>query len=321
MPKPNRPASLLPAAPARGASSRRPLRFIALALGGLVLGALSTTPALAQPGWGGWGGGWGGGGWGRDPWDGPMDRPSASRSRKDPREGRVQVSRFVRDDAAASILGHGSIKVVSEQKDGPQQDWVAPERRARFEAAVVDSLVSAGYDTLNVKGPDTQVASLTIRQRVLVPAEAKRNPVSGSAAMSVGTYGQSYGLAVNVDLTKPLPALISTRLDLRIRDKADGKVLWEGNAEIATYEGSDEGSDAAIATKLARALLDGFPDGQPVTVPVTEIGIPKSAETAHAAPDPTWADDPQSDDAQGDATPDDAQDTAQDTQSQAVSND
>lgn len=239
----------------------------------LALGTLACTPALAQPGWGG--SGWGGrGGWGRSAWDSPMPMPRSSASSRDPRDGRVQVSRFVRADGAAEILGHGSIKVVSEQKDGPETDWVGPDRRSRFEAAVVNSLVGAGYDTLNTAGADTQVAEVTIHQRVLVPAEGKRNPVSGAAAMSVGTYGQSYGLAVNVDLTKPRTALVSTRMDLRIRDRADGKVLWEGNAEIATYEDDDKWSDAAIATKLSDALLDGFPDGQPVTVPITEIGIP-----------------------------------------------
>lgn len=274
--------------------ARRPLAACGM---GLLLGALIASPALAQPGWGGgWGGGWGrpgwgGDGWGYPGWGGPIGSPRTNRSSKDPREGRVQVSRFVRDDSAADILGHGPIKVIAATKDGPETDWVAPERRARFEAAVVNSLISAGYDTLNVTSPDTQVATVTIRQRVLVPAEAKRNPVSGSAAMSVGTYGQSYGLAVNVDLTKPRTALISTRMDLRILDRANGKILWEGNAEIATYEGDDDWSDAAIATKLSEALLDGFPDGQPVTVPVTEIGVPTHPEVL---PDPQDA--PQSED-------------------------
>ncbi|MCJ2182982.1 hypothetical protein MTR62_09790 [Novosphingobium sp. 1949] len=239
---------------------------------GLALGLALAAPASAQPGWGGGWGGWGGrGGWG---WDDPM-MPAArpSRSAKDPRDGHVQVARFVRDDAAAQALGHGSIKVVAARSDEPESDWVGPDRRSRFEAAAESALIGAGYDTLRTAGPDVQIATVKIRQRVLVPAELKRSPVSGSAAMSVGTYGQSYGLAVNVDLTKPRTALVSTRMDLRILDHADGTVLWEGHAEIATYEGDDKWTDDAIATKLADALLDRFPEGQPVTVPVTEVGI------------------------------------------------
>lgn len=252
--------------------------------------ALLISPALAQPGWGSRYGGWGGyggyGGWRGPGWSGPIApmAPRSSRREKDPRDGRVQVSRFVRADTLAEALGHGPIKVVTTAQDnGPEGDWVDPAERARFEAAVVNSLVNAGYDTLNTTGPDTQVAALTIRQRVLVPAEMDHKPVSGAAAVSVGTLGTAYGLSVNVDMSKPRTALVSTRLELTIRDRAEGKVLWEGNAEMATYEGDEDWSEAAIATRLADALLDRFPDGEPVTVPVTEIGIPEAPEVL---PDP-----------------------------------
>lgn len=261
----------------------------AVPIGILCLGALLAVPAQAQPGWGGYG--WGRPGW-NDPWGGPSF-PSSTGHRKDPRDGRIQVSRFVRDDATAARLGHGYVTVTSKNFDGEGGDWVAPENRARFEAAVENSLINAGYDTLGQPGPDSQVATLSIRQRVLVPAEAKRNPVSGSAAVSVGTYGQAYGLALNLDLTKPLPALISTRVDLSIRDRADGSVLWEGNAEIATYEGDDDWSEDKIATRLAEALLDGFPEGQPVTVPVTEIGIPEHPPVMPMAPEDETAESPE----------------------------
>ncbi|MFD2403142.1 hypothetical protein [Novosphingobium soli] len=91
------------------------------------------------------------------------------------------------------------------------------------------------------------------------PAEEKRSPVSGTAAMEVGTYGQSYGLGINVDLSKPRSALVATRLDARIVERESGKVLWEGYATIATREGDDKWPDGMIATKLAGALFDGFP--------------------------------------------------------------
>jgi hypothetical protein len=62
-----------------------------------------------------------------------------------------------------------------------------------------------------------------------------------------------------VDLTKPLPPLIETRLEARIRDKASGVVLWEGRADIDTREGDDRWNDQAVAARLAEALFDGFP--------------------------------------------------------------
>jgi hypothetical protein len=82
--------------------------------------------------------------------------------------------------------------------------------------------------------------------------------------MGISNRGSAYGLAVNVDLTKPRTALIGTRLDTRIVDKTSGKVLWEGYATIATREGDDKWPDYRIAGKLASALFDGFPKADPV---------------------------------------------------------
>ncbi|MCJ2177340.1 DUF4136 domain-containing protein [Novosphingobium album (ex Hu et al. 2023)] len=221
---------------------------------------LTSPPAQAQhaP----WGPGWGSPGWGSQGWDGPVDARMLRNHSRDSREGRVQVSRFVTAAPAAQELGHGAITVESESGDGP---WIGQTERAAYEAAIVDALVGAGYDTRQPGHQDAQVAKLQISRQVLVPAETKRSPVSGSAAVSVGSHGYSgYGLAVNVDLTKPLPALVSTRLDARILDKASGQVLWEGYATVATYEGDDDWNEGRIATKLALALFDNFPKAEAI---------------------------------------------------------
>lgn len=202
-----------------------------------------------------------------------MNGPIRNSHVRDPREGRVEVSRFVAAGPAVEKLGHGPVTVESESGDGP---WVDTSQRNAYEAAIVDALVGAGYDTRHPGDAQAQIAKLRITRQVLVPAEDKKSPVSGSAAVSVGTRGSAYGLAVNVDMTKPRSALVSTRLDARIVDKTSGQVLWEAYATIATYEGDDKWSDGMIATKLARALFDNFPKadtivpvGQPV--PVAEI--------------------------------------------------
>ena len=67
-------------------------------------------------------------------------------------------------------------------------------------------------------------------------------------------------MAVNIDLSKPRSALISTTLEARIRDRASGRVLWEGRADIATRQGDEHWPATAIATRLAAALFDRFPD-------------------------------------------------------------
>jgi len=84
--------------------------------------------------------------------------------------------------------------------------------------------------------------------------------VRGQASLGVSNRGTMMGLAVQVDGSKPRRALIETRLEVRLRDRASGKVLWEGRAQMYAREGDDKWTDDAIATRLARALLGGFPD-------------------------------------------------------------
>jgi hypothetical protein len=215
-----------------------------------VLLALVSAPAQARPG------GWGGPGWGEPGWDGPRASRDRAASRDRSREGRVEVNRFVAEGDAAQALGHGTI-TVSSGTEG--QDYVPQGNRAAFEAAVVDQLVHAGYETAHAQPAGRQLAELKVTQTVVEPAEARRKPVSGEVAMSVGNRGAAYGMALNVDLTKPLPPLVSTKLEARIRDRATNAVLWEGRAEVATREGDEKWSDQAIAARLAEALFDGFP--------------------------------------------------------------
>lgn len=222
------------------------------------MAAMLFSPSLAdaRPG------GWGTPGWDRSgPYGAFPDRPPART--RDSRDGQVEVSRFVVAGDAALTLGHGPVAVKSESGDA---SWVDAGKRTIYEAAIENALVGAGYDTLH-SGAGGQVAQLRISRQVLVPAEEKRSPVSGTAAMEVGTRGSAYGLGINVDLSKPRAALVSTRLDTRIVDAASGKVLWEGYATIATREGDGDWTDDRIANKLAAALFDNFPKADTVTAP------------------------------------------------------
>jgi len=181
---------------------------------------------------------------------GPQSRQS------DDREGRVTVARFVGKGDAASRLGHGPafVKVLANDDSMPDAS-----EQAIFEAAVIDRLVGAGYDTLRPEGDDGQMVELRILHAVLTPQEAPHKPVSGEMAVGVSNRGSMVGMAVNVDLTKPRKALLSTRLEARIRDQASGEVLWEGRAEIATRDGDEDWGEDAIAHRLAQVLFSGFP--------------------------------------------------------------
>ena len=172
-----------------------------------------------------------------------------------PPEGRVEVSRFVAEGDAAKALGHGVVTVT-----GAPTGSGADSRELRtYEAAVIDQLAQLGYRTDAPADSASQITELHIGHDVVVPQEQKRSPVSGEMAVGVSNRGSAYGLALNVDLTKPRGALIATRLEVRIRDKATGAALWEGRADIVTREGEEKWSDGVIAAKLAAALFDHFP--------------------------------------------------------------
>jgi len=217
----------------------------------LVAALAATAPATAQPGWGrpGWGaspyGGWG------------ASRMQPRSDVRDSREERVDAAHFVADDAG-DALGQGPIAVVAAPEDGGTVQ--TPGDRAYYEAAVIDQLVKAGYDTRTPDPEGGQVAELRIVRETLVPQEEKRKPVSGEAMVGVSNRGTMTGMAIAVDLSKPKKALVSTRLEARLRDRATGKALWEGRAEIATREGDSKWTDQAIAGRLAAALFANFPD-------------------------------------------------------------
>ena len=220
---------------------RHPLTLAALVL-------FAATPALARPG--GWGPGWGMSA--MDPWGGSRLGARSSSSRDD-REGKVDAASFAAD-GARDTLGHGAITVSTIT--GSTNNAGEP---ASYEAALIDQLVKAGYDTTAQSPASGQRAEIRIVRDTLVPEEQKRKPVSGAMSVGTGTYGSSVGMALALDFSKPRKALLSTRMEVRIIDVATDKPLWEGRAEIATRDGDSRWNEQAIATRLAAALFNRFP--------------------------------------------------------------
>ena len=188
-------------------------------------------------------------------WDSPMDqrigRQNAEPSRK------VEVEAFQAADAAA-LLGKGPITVAAAE--GAEAEWKLPV----YEAAVVDQLAKLGYQTAVSGAEGGQVAQIGIRHEQVMPEEPKRKPVSGAMEVGVSNRGNYTAMALNIDLTKARKAIVSTRLDVRIRDKATNRVLWEGHAETQTREDDDGLDNGAVAARLASALFAKFADAQVV---------------------------------------------------------
>lgn len=202
------------------------------------------APAPAQPGV------WGDRGWATA----PGGYASSARAASPSREGKVQVARFVTEDPAlAAALGKGTVSVVEAAATSP----VDAREMATFQAAVIDALAGAGYQTATPDG--AHVVEVRVLHSIAEPQEAPRKPVSGEMAVGVSNRGSMMGLGINIDLTKPKGALVSTRLEARIKDRASGAVLWEGRADILTRQGDARWNDQKIADRLAAALFEGFP--------------------------------------------------------------
>ena len=227
------------------------MRLIAVSLLGLSL--VVAIPADAQNRQQ-----WGGDRWGSS-WDRQTSRIEARSNTAQSREGRVSAEHFL-GDGAASLLGQGAIRVAALPDSTPESRDLLT-----YEAATLDRLVLAGYDTLlaNDGANDTsgQVAEIRIRQLVAEPAEARRNPVSGEGSVMVSNRGSAVGMAVGVDFTKPRTALIATHMDLQIKDRASGAVLWEARAQMTTREGDTAWGPDEVAASLSAALFEGFPSG------------------------------------------------------------
>lgn len=228
---------------------------------------LAGAPAAlhAQP-YGGWGGGgWGRGGWGGDPF-GPYGADSRnSRTGSEPSK-KVEVTTFRAADAG-SALAQGPIVIAAVAPDGydGSEDNVEPDAKLPvYEAAVVDQLAGHGYNTATSGAEGGQVAEVAVSHSVVQPEEAPHKPVSGAMSTTISNRGSGVGLALAVDLSKPKKAIIGTRLEVRIRDKATRRVLWEGHAEGVAREGEAGLDNTAVATRLATALFAKFPEGTEV---------------------------------------------------------
>jgi len=171
----------------------------------------------------------------------------------DSREGKVQVERFRADNLAPDALGHGVIglKAMPGSSDSREE--------ATYQAAVIDQLARAGYTTNAPAPAGGQVAEVRVTHDVVRPEEPRRSPVSGETTVGVSNRGSMFGMAINVDLSKPAKALVSTRLEARIRDRATNTVLWEGRADIVTRDGDRRWTQQKIASRLAGALFEDFP--------------------------------------------------------------
>lgn len=220
-----------------------PSRSSLLTIAVVAVLATTGTALMAEPG-----------PWGRSGWD---DSPGWGRAgiRQAPSlEGRIEVARFRAEGAALDPSGPIAVGPMADQESAGD-----PRVNATFQAAVESKLLASGFVASPGDASAGPIAEVRVVRNEAAPAEEKRKPLSGEMSMGVSNHGTMLGLGLRYDATKPKRALISTRLETRIKDRTTGAVLWEGRAEIVTREGDNKWDDQAIADKLAKVLFDGFP--------------------------------------------------------------
>lgn len=171
----------------------------------------------------------------------------------------VSTSSFRAADAG-DRLGHGGIVATSDDADSGLESGLPV-----YEHAVMDALGRIGYQVGAEQTGGGQVAEIAVSHSEVQPAEAPHKPVSGSMSTVFSNRGSGIGLGLNIDLSKPKGAIVSTRLSVRIRDRATNEVLWEGRAETTARADREDGLDhGKIADKLAGALFKNFPEAAQV---------------------------------------------------------
>lgn len=94
---------------------------------------------------------------------------------------------------------------------------------------------------------------------------ARRSPVTIGIGGGTGGYGGGVGLGASFGLGGQRSGdSVVTRLSVQLRERAGGRVVWEGRAE-----GESAVSDAASVDRLADALFRDFPgeSGRTISVP------------------------------------------------------
>lgn len=173
--------------------------------------------------------------------------------------GPVQVTRFHAEDTSA--LGKGAIAVEpAPGSDGRSLEWQT------YRGAVMRQLIRLGYVEA-APGSSGQVALMKL-VRTTLPPVGGQGPVSVGVGGSTGSYGSGVGLGVGINLTPGAKSRIETELAVSIRERAAGRVLWEGRASFIVGESSPLAATALAAPKMSEALFLDFPGRSGETIEV-----------------------------------------------------
>lgn len=181
--------------------------------------------------------------------------------------GPVAVTRFHVPDAFAPVPGVARMPIRVTAAAGI--DPAGLEVRS-YESAVAGELARLGFA---VAAADVPADAGSAVAEVKISRE--QDGAGGTAPVRVGfngasgSYGSGVGMGIAIPLGRAGAPPVTTTLVVRIRDRADGKALWEGRAAFTAAAASPLAQTQLAAPKLAAALFAGFPgnSGETIQVP------------------------------------------------------
>ncbi len=160
--------------------------------------------------------------------------------------------------SAAPPPNGGTIAIEPKAADG-EDDPSMP----LFVAAASEALTAKGFTIFDDPAHAAYLAELTLR-RAGVGTGLGRDP-NGESVGLAGT-----GVAVPLSTgNSSVVTLQRTQLEIRIRHREDGSVVWDGTAVTVRPAGTQKGTSQTVASDLSKALLDSYP-----TEPKGNIGVP-----------------------------------------------
>jgi hypothetical protein len=159
--------------------------------------------------------------------------------------------------AAAPPTG-GTVVIQPKTADGAD-DPSLPS----FADAASAALTAKGFTIFDDPAHAAYLAELVL-SRATVGTGLGKNP-NGHSADIIGT-----GVAVALPTgNSSVTTLERTQLEIRIRHRVDGSIVWDGTAVTVREAGTRKGTIQAIAGDLSKALLESYP-----VEPGGVIGVP-----------------------------------------------
>jgi hypothetical protein len=137
-----------------------------------------------------------------------------------------------------------------------------------YAAAVSKQLIALGY-TESADAKSALIAEVDFSRGTRTDF-AKRSPVTIGVGGGTGGGGFGIGLGTSFGIGGDgSKERIVTKLSVRIKNRADGRAIWEGRAQTEAPSRAPSAQPGLAAEKLASALFKGFPgqSGETITVP------------------------------------------------------